>query len=54
MLVFSDPDMPARIRGLRELGVKLSEELPRGLDGSENALIESPEGTALLLLKSAN
>jgi len=54
MLVFSDPDMPTRIGRLRDLGVALSEELPRGLDGSENALIESPEGTALLLLKSEN
>jgi catechol 2,3-dioxygenase-like lactoylglutathione lyase family enzyme len=52
MLVFSDADMPARIERLRELGVTLSEELPRGLNASENALIESPEGTPLLLLQS--
>jgi catechol 2,3-dioxygenase-like lactoylglutathione lyase family enzyme len=52
MLVFSDPDMPTRIGQLRELGVALSEELPRGLDVREKALIESPEGTQLLLLKS--
>lgn len=52
MLVFSDPDMSARIARLRELDVPFSDELPRGLDTSENALLESPEGTLLLLLKS--
>lgn len=52
MLVFSDPDMGARLVRLRDLGVTFSDELPRGLDTSENALIESPEGTALLLLRS--
>jgi len=50
MLVFSDPNMKARIARLRELDVRISEELPRGLDANENALIESPEGTPLLLL----
>jgi catechol 2,3-dioxygenase-like lactoylglutathione lyase family enzyme len=54
MLVFSDPDMPARIRRLRELDIRCSDELPRGLDANENALLESPEGTALLLLKEAS
>ena len=52
MLVFSDPDMPARIGRLRESGIAFSDELPRGLNAAENALIESPEGTPLLLLKS--
>ena len=52
MLVFSDSNMPARIARLRELGVNFSNELPRGLDASENGLIESPEGTSLLLLHS--
>lgn len=52
VLVFSDADMPARIGRLRELGVAFSDELPRGLNASENALIESPEGTPLLLLHS--
>jgi catechol 2,3-dioxygenase-like lactoylglutathione lyase family enzyme len=50
MLVFRDPDMPARIAQLREQGVRISDELPRGLDPVGNALIESPDGTALLLL----
>jgi catechol 2,3-dioxygenase-like lactoylglutathione lyase family enzyme len=51
MLVFSDPDMPARMARLRELGIHFSDELPRGLDANENALLESPEGTPILLLK---
>ena len=50
MLVFSDPDMPARIARLRELGVEMSRALPRGIAPGANALIEAPEGTALLLL----
>lgn len=52
MLVFSDPDMGSRLGRLRDLGVSFSDELPRGLDAAENALIESPEGTSLLLLRS--
>lgn len=51
MLVFSDPDMRSRIARLRELDVRFSEELPRGLDAGENALLESPEGTPILLLQ---
>ena len=51
MLVFSDADMRSRIARLRELDVRFSEELPRGLDASENALLESPEGTPILLLQ---
>jgi catechol 2,3-dioxygenase-like lactoylglutathione lyase family enzyme len=52
MLVFSDPDMPARLARIRALDVSFSDELPRGLDAHENALLESPEGTLLLLLKA--
>jgi catechol 2,3-dioxygenase-like lactoylglutathione lyase family enzyme len=52
MLVFSAPDMPTRLARLRELSVTFSDELPRGLNTSENALIEAPEGTPLLLLQS--
>ncbi len=51
MLVFSASDMRARIARLRELDIRLSEELPRGLDAGENALLESPEGTPVLLLQ---
>ncbi len=50
LLVFRDADMPARIRRLREQGVGISDELPRGLEPDDNALIESPDGTMLLLL----
>jgi catechol 2,3-dioxygenase-like lactoylglutathione lyase family enzyme len=51
MLVFRDPGMRERLVRLRELGVKESGELPRGLPAAANALIEAPEGTALLLLE---
>jgi catechol 2,3-dioxygenase-like lactoylglutathione lyase family enzyme len=51
MLVFRDPGMRERLARLRELGLKESGELPRGLPGAANALIEAPEGTALLLLE---
>jgi catechol 2,3-dioxygenase-like lactoylglutathione lyase family enzyme len=52
MLVFRDSEMPARVAQLRDQGVRMSEsmELPRGLDPKSNALIESPDGTLLLLL----
>ena len=52
MLVFSAYDMPTRLARLRESGVTFSDELPRGLNASENAVIEAPEGTPLLLLQS--
>lgn len=51
MLVFRDPGMRERLVRLRELGVKESRELPRGLPAAANALFEAPEGTALLLLE---
>jgi catechol 2,3-dioxygenase-like lactoylglutathione lyase family enzyme len=51
MLVFRDPAMRERIARLRELGVKESGELPRGLPAAANALVEAPEGTAILLLE---
>jgi catechol 2,3-dioxygenase-like lactoylglutathione lyase family enzyme len=50
VLVFRDSAMPAYIAQLHRLGANLSDELPRGLDSSQNALLESPEGTLLLLL----
>jgi catechol 2,3-dioxygenase-like lactoylglutathione lyase family enzyme len=49
MLVFTAPDMGERIERLRALGCE-SAELPRGLDPRHCALLEAPEGTALLLL----
>jgi catechol 2,3-dioxygenase-like lactoylglutathione lyase family enzyme len=51
MLVFRDPGMRERLVKLRELGVKESRGLPPGLPPAANALIEAPEGTALLLLE---
>lgn len=53
MLVFRDVEMPARIAQLRDQGIRMSEsmELPRGLDPACNALLESPDGTLLLLLQ---
>ena len=53
MLVFSAADMPARIAHLRAQGVREASELPRGLDRARNALLESPEGTLLLLAEEA-
>lgn len=50
MLVFAAADMGERIERLRGLGVGFSDELPRGLDPRHSALIEAPEGTALLLV----
>jgi hypothetical protein len=41
--------MPARLARIRDLGIAAAEELPRGLDASRSMLIESPEGTPLLL-----
>jgi len=51
LLVFRDVNMQARIVHLRTLGMEMSDELPRGLDSARNALLESPEGTLLLLLQ---
>ena len=51
MLVFRDPTMRERLAKLRELDVKESGELPRGLPAAANALIVAPEGTAILLLE---
>ena len=55
LLVFRDPEMPARIAQLRSDGIRMSEslELPRGLDPAANTLIESPDGMLLLLLHEA-
>ncbi|HQR49210.1 MAG TPA: hypothetical protein PL152_07730 [Steroidobacteraceae bacterium] len=52
VLAFSDPGMAARIAALREKGLRFVERLPRGMDAGENALLEAPEGTWLLLATS--
>jgi hypothetical protein len=49
MLVFAAPDMGERIERIKALGVMLAEDLPRGLDPRQSALLRAPEGTALLL-----
>jgi len=54
MIVFSDPDLPARLARLRELGVTLSGPLPRIAGRAAHALLESPDGTPLLLLEAGN
>ena len=52
VLTFSDPSMPERIAALREQGHRFVERLPRGMNPRENALLEAPEGTWLLLITS--
>jgi catechol 2,3-dioxygenase-like lactoylglutathione lyase family enzyme len=52
MLVFVDPGMPAKLAALEAAGIARSSRLPRGLNTSENALLEAPEGTLLLLLNA--
>jgi len=52
VLTFSDPTMPERIAALREQGHRFAERLPRGMNRRENALLEAPEGTWLLLTTS--
>jgi len=44
--------MGERIERLRALGVGMSNDLPRGLDPRHSALLEAPEGTALLLINA--
>ena len=51
LLVFTGPDMAARLARLRELGFALSPP-PRPLAAAANALLYAPDGTALLLLQS--
>ena len=50
VLVFSAPDMPARIADLRERGYRFALRTPRALAARGAALLEAPEGTALLLV----
>ncbi len=52
VLAFSDPQMGERIEALRERGFRFQSRLPRGLDPRENAILEAPEGTPLLLMKA--
>lgn len=50
VLVFSAPDMPARIADLRERGYRFASRTPRALAALGAAVLEAPEGTALLLV----
>ena len=54
MLVFAAADMSERIEKLRSLGCEFIDPLPRGLDARQNALLQAPEGTSLLLLHSVD
>ena len=53
VLTFSDPAMAERIAGLRDKGLRFVDRLPRGMNARENALLEAPEGTWLLLTTEA-
>jgi hypothetical protein len=50
--VFREPEMPARIARLRELGMPLSGVGPHAVAGPGGARLESPDGTPLMLLQS--
>ena len=52
VLTFSNPHMAECIVALREKGHRMPDRLPRGMDPRENALLEAPEGTWLLLMAS--
>ena len=52
LLLFTDPQMPARLERLAAFGIQGSAELPSGLDPRANALLAAPEGTLLLLLEA--
>lgn len=50
VLTFVDPEMPARIARLAQLGVERSPRLPAAFDAESAALLTAPEGTTLLLM----
>jgi catechol 2,3-dioxygenase-like lactoylglutathione lyase family enzyme len=54
MLVFECADIGSTLTQLQQLGIPLSKELPRGLDRKRHGLIESPDGTLLLLVPAAD
>jgi catechol 2,3-dioxygenase-like lactoylglutathione lyase family enzyme len=51
MLVFRDHGMRERLGALRELAVGTWRAPPQGLDSETHALLEAPEGTALLFVE---
>ena len=52
VLAFSRPNMADRIANLRERGFRFADRLPRGMNPRDNALLEAPEGTWILLTTS--
>jgi catechol 2,3-dioxygenase-like lactoylglutathione lyase family enzyme len=54
VLTFSNPRMAERITELRNKGHRMPDRLPRGMDPQQNALLEAPEGTWLLLTTAAD
>jgi len=52
MLVFESSDLPQQLARLRELGLTPG-ELPAGITHQHGAMLQTPEGAALLLLQSA-
>jgi catechol 2,3-dioxygenase-like lactoylglutathione lyase family enzyme len=52
-LVFEAEDMRERIARLAGSGLRITDELPRGLAPGANAMLRAPEGTLLLLLAAA-
>ena len=53
LLVFESENMAVTMARLRAIDTPLSADLPRGLDPEHHALIEAPEGTALLLIPAS-
>lgn len=53
VLVFEDEDMRERLSRLKERGIDLGDEMPDSLDAHNNAVVLAPEGTRLLLMRSA-
>jgi catechol 2,3-dioxygenase-like lactoylglutathione lyase family enzyme len=54
LLVFECVDVAATMLRLKELDVTISKDLPRGLNPQTHCLIASPEGTALLMVPTAD
>ena len=50
LLVFECADVAATMLRLNELDMPISKDLPRGLNPKSHCLIESPEGTGLLIV----
>ncbi len=48
-LLFADPDMPARLAALADLGFEFARRMPGHPDPGRHAMLIAPEGTQLLL-----